>query len=60
MHKKMRNAQIDQYNFQFQLVIGKAEVENESVNIRTRENEVKGEMKIDELMAMLEQLKDEY
>ena len=58
MHKKMRNAQIDQYNFQ--LVIGKAEVENESVNIRTRENEVKGEMKIDELMAMLEQLKDEY
>ena len=56
--KKVRNAQIDQYNFQ--LVIGKAEVENESVNIRTRENEVKGEMKIDELMAMLKQLKDEY
>ena len=58
MQKKVRNAQIAQYNFQF--VVGKAEVENQSVNIRTRENEVKGEMKIDEMMAMLKQLVEDY
>ncbi|KAL7570215.1 hypothetical protein ACA910_020642 [Epithemia clementina (nom. ined.)] len=58
MQKKVRNAQVAQYNFQ--LVVGKSEVENQTVNIRTRENEVKGEMKVDEMIAMLKQLKDEY
>merc|ERR1719222_1520215 len=42
--KKVRNAQIAQYNFQ--LVVGEAEVRGESVNIRTRENKVEGEMKL--------------
>lgn len=56
--KKVRNAQIAQYNFQF--VVGKAEVENMSVNIRTRDNKVEGEMKIEEMVAKLKQLKAEY
>ena len=56
--KKVRNAQIAQYNFQF--VVGKTELENGSVNIRTRENKVEGEMKIDEMIAMLKQQRDEH
>jgi threonyl-tRNA synthetase len=56
--KKVRNAQIAQYNFQF--VVGKAEVENGTVNIRTRENNVEGEMKIDEMIAMCKRLIDTF
>ncbi|GFH53471.1 hypothetical protein CTEN210_09947 [Chaetoceros tenuissimus] len=56
--KKVRNAQVDQYNFQ--LIVGKSEVENGSVNIRTRDNEVKGEMKIDEFVEMCKKYRDEY
>jgi threonyl-tRNA synthetase len=56
--KKVRNAQVAQYNFQ--LVVGEQEVKNESVNIRTRENKVEGEMKVDEMIGMLKRLRDEY
>lgn len=56
--KKVRNAQIAQYNFQF--VVGKAEVASGSVNIRTRENNVEGEMKVPEMISMLKKLRDEY
>jgi len=56
--KKVRNAQVAQYNFQ--LVIGEKEVENGTVNIRTRENKVEGEMKVEEMIAMLKRLRDEY
>jgi threonyl-tRNA synthetase len=56
--KKVRNAQIAQYNFQ--LVVGKSEVENGTVNIRTRENKVEGEMKVDEMIEMFKRLRDEY
>jgi threonyl-tRNA synthetase len=56
--KKVRNAQVAQYNFQ--LVIGEAEVTNGTVNIRTRDNQVEGEKKVDEMMAMFKQLRDEY
>jgi threonyl-tRNA synthetase len=56
--KKVRNAQIAQYNYQ--LVVGKAEVANESVNIRTRENKVEGEMKVDDFVEMLKKLRAEY
>jgi len=57
-NKKVRNAQIAQYNFQF--VVGKNEVENRSVNIRTRENTNEGELKVDDMIAMLKKLRDEY
>lgn len=43
--KKVRTAQIDQYNFQ--LVVGAEEVKNGTVNIRTRENKVEGEKKVE-------------
>mmetsp|Transcript_5769 Transcript_5769/g.11533 ORF Transcript_5769/g.11533 Transcript_5769/m.11533 type:complete len:796 (-) Transcript_5769:45-2432(-) len=56
--KKVRNAQVSQYNFQ--LVVGKQEVENGSVNIRNRENEVEGEMKVDDFVEKLKKLREEY
>lgn len=56
--KKVRNAQIAQYNFQ--LVVGEAEVNNGTVNIRTRENKVEGEMKVDDAIEMFKKLRDEY
>jgi len=56
--KKVRNAQVDQYNFQ--LVVGAEELKNGSVNIRTRDNEVKGEILVDEMIAMLKQLCNEF
>eukprot|EP00978_Attheya_sp_CCMP212_P047274 scaffold421289_cov56-Attheya_sp.AAC.2 len=56
--KKVRNAQVAQYNFQF--VVGKAELANGTVNIRTRDNEVKGEMKIDDMISFLETARSEF
>jgi len=56
--KKVRNAQIAQYNFQ--LVVGKSEVENGTVNIRTRENKVEGEMKVEEMIEMLKKLRADF
>jgi len=56
--KKVRNAQVDQYNFQ--LVVGKAEVENGTVNIRTRDNKVEGEKKVEDLIAYLKEMQAEH
>ena len=56
--KKVRNAQVAQYNFQ--LVVGEQEVKNGTVNIRTRENKVEGEMKVEELVEMFKRLREEY
>jgi threonyl-tRNA synthetase len=56
--KKVRNAQVAQYNFQF--VVGKAELANGTVNVRTRDNEVKGEMKIDDVISFLETARSEF
>jgi len=56
--KKVRNAQVSQYNFQ--LVIGKNEVEHRTVNIRTRDNKVEGEMKIEDMIANFKKLREEH
>jgi len=56
--KKVRNAQVASYNLQ--LVVGEAEAKNGTVNIRTRENKVEGEKKVDELIDHLKQLRDDY
>merc|ERR1712003_103395 len=56
--KKVRTAQVSQYNFQ--LVVGKNEVENGTVNIRTRDNKVEGEMKVEEMIDMFKRLRDEF
>lgn len=44
--KKVRNAQINYINYI--LVVGDKEQENSTVNLRTRDNEVKGETKVEE------------
>ena len=54
-NKKVRNAQVAQYNFQ--LVVGKNELENGTVNVRTRDNKVEGEKSVDDLIAMLSELR---
>lgn len=49
--KKIRGAQLSQYNYI--LTIGDKEVENKTVNVRTRDNEVHGEMAIEPFVALL-------
>jgi threonyl-tRNA synthetase len=56
--KKVANAQVAQYNFQ--LVCGEAEVKNNTVNIRTRENQVEGEMCVDDMISMFKKLRAEH
>jgi len=56
--KKVRNAQIAQYNYQ--LVVGKEEVGKGSVNIRTRENVVEGEMSVVDFVDKLKETRDTY
>lgn len=54
MNKKIRNAQLDQYNFI--LVVGEKEQENGTVNVRTRDNKVHGEFKIEDVVERLKKL----
>ncbi|XP_044132345.1 threonine--tRNA ligase 1, cytoplasmic [Bufo gargarizans] len=56
LNKKIRNAQLTQYNFI--LVIGEKEKASNTVNIRTRDNKVHGERTVEETIARLLQLKD--
>merc|ERR1711981_37768 len=55
LNKKIRNAQIEGFNFQF--VVGEKEMDNKSVNIRTRDNKQHGEHKIDWVINRLVELK---
>ncbi|BES89665.1 threonyl-tRNA synthetase [Nesidiocoris tenuis] len=57
MNKKIRNAQLAQYNFI--LVVGEKEKSSSTVNIRTRDNVVHGEMTVDSLIEKLLVLKNE-
>lgn len=50
-NKKIRDAQIAQYNYI--LVVGRKEVQNGTVNVRTRDNVTHGEKSVDELIQML-------
>ena len=55
-NKKVRNAQTAQYNYQ--LVVGKNEVANGTVNVRNRDgNKVEGEKNVDELIAWFKDMK---
>ncbi len=49
--KKVRDAQLQQYNYI--LVIGDSEIENKSVSVRTRDNIVHGEKKIENFITEL-------
>jgi threonyl-tRNA synthetase len=53
MNKKIREAQLDQVNYI--LVVGDKEMDANSVNVRTRDNDVKGEVKIDDLITQMQE-----
>merc|ERR1712223_517952 len=57
MNKKVRNAQLAQYNFIF--VVGEKEKENRTVNIRTRDNKIHGEFTIDDVLSKFQKLASE-
>ncbi|KAG5675599.1 hypothetical protein PVAND_005491 [Polypedilum vanderplanki] len=58
MNKKIRNAQLAQFNFI--LVVGDKEKASGTVNVRTRDNKVHGELSIDELIQKFEKLRRDF
>lgn len=58
LNKKVRNAQLDNYNFI--LVIGEKEAERGTVNVRTRDNKVHGEVSIDEVIRRFHLLNSSF
>jgi len=57
MNKKVRNAQLAQFNFIF--VVGEKERSNETVNVRTRDNKVHGEFTLSAVLSKFKELSDE-
>ncbi|XP_030044439.1 threonine--tRNA ligase 2, cytoplasmic [Microcaecilia unicolor] len=55
LNKKIRNAQLAQYNFI--LVVGEKEKANNAVNVRTRDNKVHGEISVTTAVEKLVKLK---
>uniref|UniRef100_A0AAY4DZC7 threonine--tRNA ligase n=1 Tax=Denticeps clupeoides TaxID=299321 RepID=A0AAY4DZC7_9TELE len=55
LNKKIRNAQLAQYNFI--LVVGEKEKASDTVNVRTRDNKVHGERTVSDCIERLKQLK---
>lgn len=56
LNKKVRNAQLAQYNFIF--VIGEKEKTSGTVNVRTRDNVVHGEFSVEDITEKLIRLRD--
>lgn len=54
LNKKVREAQIAQYNFI--LVVGQVEQDSRTVNVRTRENEVQGTISVADLIEKFKNL----
>lgn len=57
LNKKIRNAQLAQYNFI--LVAGDKEKENGTINVRTRDNKQHGEISIDALVEKFKGFKSQ-
>ncbi|XP_023320102.1 threonine--tRNA ligase, cytoplasmic isoform X3 [Eurytemora carolleeae] len=57
MNKKVRNAQIAQFNFIF--VVGEKEMTNSTVNVRTRDNKQHGEFSIQEVVDKFNVLREQ-
>ncbi|XP_068394288.1 threonine--tRNA ligase 2, cytoplasmic [Eschrichtius robustus] len=55
LNEKIRNAQLDQYNFI--LVVGEKEKTNNAVNVRTRDNKIHGEISVTSAIDKLKNLK---
>lgn len=51
MNKKIRNAELSKINYI--LVVGDIEEKNQTVNVRTRDNEILGEIKLSEIIKAL-------
>jgi len=51
MNKKIRNAELQKINYI--LVVGDAEEKNQTINVRTRDNEILGERKVSEFIKEL-------
>lgn len=58
MQKKVRNGQLSQFNYI--LVVGEKEKTDKTVNVRLRNNEVKGVVSLDGLFAMFQEHIDKY
>jgi threonyl-tRNA synthetase len=58
LNKKVREAQVNQYNFI--LVVGEKEMASQAVNVRTRENEVQGTVSVVELIEKFRTLTADY
>uniref|UniRef100_A0A7M4EQ13 threonine--tRNA ligase n=2 Tax=Crocodylus porosus TaxID=8502 RepID=A0A7M4EQ13_CROPO len=58
LNKKIRNAQLAQYNFI--LVVGEKEKASNAVNVRTRDNKVHGEISISSAIEKLKNLKNSH
>ncbi|KFZ47626.1 putative threonine--tRNA ligase 2, cytoplasmic, partial [Antrostomus carolinensis] len=58
LNKKIRNAQLAQYNFI--LVVGEKEKANNAVNVRTRDNKVHGEISVCSAIEKLKKLKTSH
>ncbi|XP_048337632.1 threonine--tRNA ligase 1, cytoplasmic-like [Sphaerodactylus townsendi] len=56
LNKKIRNAQLAQYNFIF--VVGEKEKANRAVNVRTRDNKIHGEVSVPSAIEKLMKLKE--
>ncbi|XP_068954543.1 threonine--tRNA ligase 2, cytoplasmic [Petaurus breviceps papuanus] len=56
LNKKIRNAQLAQYNFI--LVVGEKEKINKAVNVRTRDNKIHGETSVASTIDKLKKLKE--
>merc|ERR1712170_238755 len=57
MNKKVRNAQLAQFNFIF--VVGEKEVQNRTVNVRTRDNKVHGEFTLEAVADKFQELAEQ-
>ncbi|XP_030378017.1 threonine--tRNA ligase, cytoplasmic-like [Scaptodrosophila lebanonensis] len=58
LNRKIRNAQLAQFNFI--LVVGEKERSSGTVNVRTRDNKVHGEVSIAELMIKLLKIRNDF
>lgn len=54
INKKIRNAQVAQFNFI--LVVGEKENNTNKVNVRTRDGTIHGQIDVDELISRLNEL----
>ncbi len=58
LNKKVREAEVNQYNFI--LVVGQQEIDSKGVNVRTRENEVQGNVPVTELIARFKEMSEKH